>query len=232
MNTRRGMKPRTLRRACAVIALVAMPLVVPLSAHRVDEYLQAAQVSIGPEQVRLNLYLTPGTAVLAAVVAAIDQSGDRHVSDDEARAYAAGVLGQLSMALDGVSIPLELLAFDYPDADALAAGRGSILVSAAGRMPRPAVGEHLLVLHNGFRTPESVYLANAMVSRDPTLTILGQERDADQTRLTIRYRLERSVPVWLSVPFVMAGVVVVSGMVLALWFRRTLTPAAGRQETL
>lgn len=225
--------PRIFRRVCGLIALLAMPFVVPVSAHRVDEYLQAAQVSIGPEQVGLDLYLTPGTAVLPAVVAAIDQSGDRHVSDDEARAYAAIVLRQLSMALDGVAIPLELRAFDYPDADALAAGRGSILVRAAGQMPRPAVGEHLLVLHNRFRTPESVYLANAMVSRDPALTIIGQERDADQTRLTIRYRLERSVPVWLSVPFVMAVVVGVSVMVLALLlFRRTLTPAAGRHEAL
>jgi hypothetical protein len=222
---------RTLRRVCGLTALLAMPLVVPVSAHRVDEYLQAAQVSIGPEQVALDLYLTPGTAVVPAVVADIDQSGDRHVSDDEARAYAAVVLGQLSMALDGVAIRLELRGVQYPDADALAAGRGSILVRAAGQMPRPAVGEHLLVVHNRFRTPESVYLANAMMSRDPALTILGQERDADQTRLTIRYRLERGAPVWLGVPFVVAVAVGIAGTALAaIWFRRTIAPAVRRQE--
>ena len=94
-----------------------------------------------------------------------------------------------------------------------------------------AEGEHLLVLHNGFWTPESVYLANAMLPRDSAVAILGQERDGPQTRLAIRYRFDGVVPSWLGTP---RGVWLTLGAVsialVGLWYRRTVTTTVRRRE--
>lgn len=207
---------------CGVIVLLALPFGPSVSAHRVDEYLQVAQVSIAAERVELGLYLTPGIAVVPTVLAAIDQSGDGQVSPDEVRAYAAAVVGQMSVELDGAAIPLALEDVDYPDGELLATGRGAIHVRAAAQVERPAVGEHGLVFRNGLQAPQSLYQANAMLPDDSTVRILGQERDADQTRLTIRYRITPGAPAWPGAPFAIWTAGGIAGVALVgLWFRRT-----------
>src|SRR4051812_45984017 len=48
-----------------------------LSAHRLDEYLQAARLGIGTERVELELDLTPGSSVANVIIAGIDRNRDR-----------------------------------------------------------------------------------------------------------------------------------------------------------
>ena len=42
------------------------------SAHRRDEYLQAARIAVDPDRVRIELDLTPGIEVADGVIAGID----------------------------------------------------------------------------------------------------------------------------------------------------------------
>jgi hypothetical protein len=46
-----------------LLAAIVLAAGAGLSAHRHDEYLQAARIAIDPDGVRLELSLTPGIAV-------------------------------------------------------------------------------------------------------------------------------------------------------------------------
>ena len=53
---------------------------VALSAHRTDEYLQAARLAIDPARVQIELDLTPGIAMAETILADIDRDRDGSLS--------------------------------------------------------------------------------------------------------------------------------------------------------
>src|SRR6476619_7436329 len=72
-------------------AAVFAALSAPMSAHRRDEYLQAARIALAPDYARIDLDLTPGIAVAETVLADIDRDRSGTISADEARDYAGRV---------------------------------------------------------------------------------------------------------------------------------------------
>src|SRR5690348_9557215 len=75
----------------ACTAIVIAVAVATVSAHRRDEYLQAARLDIASDRIEVQLDLTPGIALADRVVWEIDGDHDGVVSDAEARAYANAV---------------------------------------------------------------------------------------------------------------------------------------------
>src|SRR5579859_3013567 len=96
---------RNSRRAAFALGLVALAG-VSLSAHRRDEYLQAARIAIEPDQVRIELDLTPGIAVADSILADIDRDRDGSISPSEERAYVERVVDSLSLEIDGRPVAL------------------------------------------------------------------------------------------------------------------------------
>src|SRR4029077_12878461 len=86
-------------------AIVALTMAIAggagVSAHRADEYLQAARLAIAPGRVQLELDMTPGIALAEASLADIDRDRDGSLSVEEQRAYARLVLGALDLEIDG-----------------------------------------------------------------------------------------------------------------------------------
>ena len=64
---------------------LAMP--AESAAHRLDEYLQAARVSLARDRIALEVDLTPGANIAPAIVALLDRDGDGTISPIEAEAY-------------------------------------------------------------------------------------------------------------------------------------------------
>ncbi len=62
--------------ALALALTAAVAISTAASAHRRDEYLQAARLAVEPGRVELELDLTPGIAVSAATIADIDRDRD------------------------------------------------------------------------------------------------------------------------------------------------------------
>ena len=58
-------------------------------AHRLDEYLQATFLSVEKDQLRVDVFLTPGHAVLTAILGAIDTDGDDLIQSCRKRALAS-----------------------------------------------------------------------------------------------------------------------------------------------
>ena len=172
-----------------------------LSAHRTDEYLQAARLAIDPGRVQLELDLTPGIALAGTILADIDRNGDGSLSAEEQRAYGSLVLSALTLEVDGMPVRAQLAATSFPDADAMRRGEGTIRIQSAGTLPPLPVGPHQLLFRNRHHPDRSVYLANALVPASEDVTVMAQRRDRDQTELTIDYRLRaapaRPAAAWL-----------------------------------
>src|SRR5579863_9317214 len=103
----------------------------PALAHRLDEYLQGAIISVGKDRVDAELILTPVVAVFPVVVAEIDVDGDGIISDIEQHAYSRRILRDLSLKLDGQILTPRLLSMRFPAIEEMKAGRGEILIEFA-----------------------------------------------------------------------------------------------------
>jgi hypothetical protein len=188
----------------ALVLVLALAATAGVSAHRRDEYLQAARLTVEPARVAFELDMTPGISVAETIIAAIDRDRDDRFSAGEKRAYVDEVASALRMHLDGQRLPFEVTASSFADPGALRRGEGTIRLEASGALPRLAAGSHRLVFLNGYRRDVSVYLANALVPMSQRVAIAGQARDADQRELTIDYDLADAADV---PPFWMLGLV-------------------------
>jgi hypothetical protein len=184
---------RVIRAAFALILIAGLAGSADVSAHRRDEYLQAARVAIDPSRVQLELDLTPGIALAEAIIADVDVNRDGALSADEQRAYGNLVLSALDFDVDGRRLPLEMNTSSFPGIEALRAGEGAIRLHAAAALPPLASGAHQLLFRNRHHPDRSVYLANALVPENNRVAITAQRRDGSQSELTIEYEL-RDVP--------------------------------------
>jgi hypothetical protein len=195
--------------------LVALTLglaaAVEVSAHRRDEYLQAARIAIDADRVQVELDLTPGIALADAVIDDIDRSRDGVLSAAEQQTYTALALGALALEIDGAPLRLQPGAATYPDVDAVRRGEGTIRLQSAAVLPRQAAGLHQLTFRNRHHRERSVYLANALVPASPDITISAQRRDADQTELVIDYAVRGPLHNSAS-PWLLAGLAIVGAL--------------------
>jgi hypothetical protein len=159
------------------------------SAHRRDEYLQAARLAIDPHRVELALDLTAGIAVADVVLSEIDLDKNGLISVAEARAYADRVLSAIALDVDGIPLRVELVESTFPTFDSVRQGEGTTRIQAAALMPRLADGLHHLRYRNAYRSDIGVYLANALVPASDRVIVAAQRRDINQRDLIIDYTL-------------------------------------------
>ena len=189
------------------------------SAHRRDEYLQAARIAIDPDRVRVEVDLTAGIAVADAVLAGIDADRDGAISAGEAQAYASVVRQSVRIDVDETPLVVALASSELPDVAALRGGEGPIRVVLLASMPPLGPGRHQIRYRNAHRADIGVYLANALVPASDRVAINGQQRDAAQRELIVDYELRPSRPGSGALPF--AASLGVAVLVLgALWWRR------------
>ena len=169
----------------AAVAVLAIP--GESRAHRLDEYLQAARVSLARDAVVVEVDLTPGASIAPAIVTLLDRDRDRAISPGEAGAYGQAVLADLAMDLDGQTIPLTLSRVEMPSLAEMHDGLGTIRLRASGSV-QAAAGRHRLRVRNTHQPVASVYLANALVPEDRAIAVVAQARDPRQQELRVEYR--------------------------------------------
>jgi hypothetical protein len=173
---------------------------VSLSAHRRDEYLQAARLALEPARVTIQLDLTAGIAVADAVLAAIDRDRSGTISPEESRAYAGFVLESISLEADGEPLHLEVTDRRFPVTDAVRRGEGPIRLELSAEMPPLPAGPHSLRYRNAHRPDIGVYLANVLVPASQRIAISAQRRDVDQRELRVDFVLRADssakLPAW------------------------------------
>lgn len=194
----------------AAAALVVTSTIVAagtVSAHRLDECLQAARIAVEPERIELEMSLTPGIEMADQIVGEIDSDGDRTFSTGEQRAFASRVLASLDLAHDGRPVNLVGTATTFPDIDAIRRGEGTIHLRSIAALPAQVDGQHQVSFRNGYRPDTSVYLANALVPENSRVAVTAQRRDMTQRNLTIDYVMRGSQPASISM-WLLSGIVV------------------------
>jgi hypothetical protein len=197
--------PRACNRAAVAAAAAVIAVTTAVSAHRQDEYLQAARLAIDPGGVEIELAMTPGIAVAESVIAEIDRDHDGSLSPGEREAYVALVLEAIDLEVDGRRVPLGVVGSRFPELDAMRHGEGTIVMRSAGAtLSQP--GAHHALFRNRHRPEISVYLANALIPTSERLSIDGQRRDPDQRELRVDYvvraNASRASIVWLLIVLV------------------------------
>jgi hypothetical protein len=191
-------------------ALVLIAAIVadstPLSAHRLDECLQAARIAIEPDRVELDLSLTPGVDVIDSIAGEIDRNGDGLLATAEQAAFASRVLGAVTLVHDDHPLKLTLRTTTFPDVNALRGGEGTIRIRAVASVSALAGASHRLSFRNGFRPDVSVYLANALVPESNRVAVIAQHHAGDQRDLTIDYVVSEVATITQSV-WLLSGVV-------------------------
>src|SRR5688572_28663145 len=148
------------------LAAFLLATVTPADAHRLDEYLQATFVAVEKDRARLDMYLTPGANVLPSVLADIDADADGIISEPEQRTYAARVLTDLSITLNGAQLSPRLVAVEFPALAQMKEGLGELHLEFTVELPRSGTNRSLRLASRHHRRI-AVYQINSLVSRDP-----------------------------------------------------------------
>jgi hypothetical protein len=163
------------------ILLVLLALPVVSQAHRLDEYLQAAILSVDRSHVEVNLRLAPGVAIALPIIAEIDRDHDGSISETEASAYVQSVLRDISLQLDGRRLSMRAVASSFSTPEELEAGLGQIhMTFIANFAPAPGP-DRILVFENRHHSAVSAYLVNVLVPADQAISIERQSRNPSQS---------------------------------------------------
>lgn len=174
-------------RLTALVALFA--LAVPALAHRLDEYLQATRIAVARDRIELHLDLTPGVAIFPKLLPLIDPDGNGRISRRERDAYAQQVLREIHLEVDHRPVSLGLKSVSFPPRADMEGGEGVIQLTAVARFPKLKAGSHEIQFRNDHLPAISVFLVNALVPKEKSVSITRQERD----ELQRDYRLELEI---------------------------------------
>jgi len=183
----------------ALLGVTLLLAVMPVSAHRLDEYLQGSIVSIEKDRALVQMTLTPGVAILPYLLPYIDadQSGD--VSRNEQRNYAERVVNDLSFQVDGRKVGARLASMCFPSMSEITAGRGEVQLELVIDLPRGG-RERNIRLENHHLNQISAYQVNALVPQDRALRITSQDLNYTQSVYQLNYSDASASPdPWFSV---------------------------------
>ena len=158
----------------------------PVLAHRLDEYLQGVMISVERERVQARITLTPGVAVLPAVLAEIDTDADGIIAETEQRAYAGRVLRDVSLTIDGHPLTPQLLSMQFPPIEEMKEGRGEIQIEFGAGLP-PGGPNRSLIFKNNHQSRIAAYQVNSLLPNDPNIRIVAQNRNYSQSFYQVDY---------------------------------------------
>jgi hypothetical protein len=168
------------------VGLILLCIGARASAHRLDEYLQAATISVSKDRIQAQLRLTPGVAVFPVVFAAIDTNADGVLSETEQRTYAGRVIRDLSITIDGVHLKPRLVSMRFPGLGELKEGLGEIQLELKADLP-PGGVDRRLIFEDHHESRISAYLVNVLVPLDPNIRIKDQNRNYQQSFYQLDY---------------------------------------------
>lgn len=159
------------------------------SAHPLDQYLQISYITVGEHTVEVEIDLTPGVLLAPEVLAAIDGDGDSSISTAEAQSYAAKIVEDLELSVDGARLEPSLASVDMPAYLNIQAGYGLIKVFASAELPGSAAGTYSLTYANGFAPTGSTYQVNSFVADGASVQLGTQDRSDTQQSMVMDFTL-------------------------------------------
>jgi hypothetical protein len=166
---------------------ILLCLDMPGFAHRLDEYLEAAMISIERDRVQISMRLVPGVAVLPVVLASIDTNRDGQISESEGQAYAQRIVRDLSLSVNGLALHPKIESVKFPSYGEMKEGLGEIHLELTAVLPADGGSERKLVLRNQHQSQVAAYLVNCLVPRDQEIHVISQNRNQNQSFYELDY---------------------------------------------
>lgn len=173
-------------KALAAAAAMYLLLGAPVSAHRLDEYLQAAIISVEKDHVQISLRLAPGVAVSRLVISSIDTNGNGSISGSEEQSYAERVIRDVSLSVDGHILTPHLISVNYPQIEEMKEGLGEIKMELTADLPSGGAMRKL-IFENHHQSAISAYMVNCLVPGDKHIHITAQNRNENQSVYQLSY---------------------------------------------
>ncbi|MEI7582101.1 MAG: hypothetical protein WCJ44_05470 [Runella sp.] len=206
-------------RSILLVGVLCWFLPESILAHRLDELLQSSYIMIAPDQISIEIILTPGATIASGVFQAIDNDHDGKLSVDEKRIYAKKVLNNTYLKIDGKEQKLVLFDVSCSPLQDLKEGVGKIRLLVSAEI-NDDLSKHQLYYMNTFEPMMSVYTINALMPNSKEIKILKQEREQNQFEIYIDYQQLVNHPfrykVWL-----FSGVFIILSFLLFLTFKRS-----------
>lgn len=177
-----------MKRVLLIIGL-ALAAGTPAGAHRLDEYLQGTLVSVERRRVDVQLTLTPGMAVFPFLMGEMDANADGVLSAIEKKAYAGRVVSDISLGIDGQRLTPHVVSVEFPSAEEMKGGRGEIRIEFDAELP-PGSFHRRFTLDNRHESRIAAYQVNCLISRDPLLQIVRQNRSYTQSHYELEFTQE------------------------------------------
>ncbi len=179
-------------------------------AHSADMLVQAAYITLSPEQVSIELDLTAGELVAKDFLGKLEVGQDQNIS---IQALAKTVLEKMQLTVNNQPVPLRLESEQIPEMTQIKLGGGQIQLVFVGTIKSSS--QNQFVFKNNYAPVKSGYLANVFV-QSSEVKIASQQRDQTQQTFEVNYEvaesaLPRVFPWWL-------GLIAVFGV--GLWFSR------------
>lgn len=156
-------------------------------AHRLDEYLQAALLSVDRDHVQVNLRLNRGVAVFGQVLGAIDTNGDEFIFSSEQRVYIKSIMDELSLKAYRWALVLRALSPNFPSLDEMKLVKGKIHFQLIPDLPPGGGRRHELGFENHHQSGISVYLVNSLVPIDENTEMAAQGPNETQSVHPLQY---------------------------------------------
>jgi hydrogenase/urease accessory protein HupE len=176
------------------ILLMLLLLSPAAFAHRLNEYLEATTISLSRGKVFVELRLTPGVDVSAAILKSVDPDNDGHISQAEQLAYLARLKHDFSLTLDGHTTPLNPVSFTFATVADIKKGVGDIVIEYEAQIDQ-ATATHQLQLKNVHYSAIGVYLVNCLMPGDAGITIDSQNRNYNQSFYQLNFRFSSGLKV-------------------------------------
>jgi hypothetical protein len=170
----------------AIAAAIALSLRTPASAHRLDEYLQATMLSVEKDRIQASMRLVPGVAAFPAVLASIDTNRDGILSAAEQQDYAARLLRDLSLSVNGHVLAPRLLSVEFPAVEDMKEGLGEIKIDFAAQLTESG-SKRKVIFENHHQSAISAYLVNCLLPKDHEIQIISQTRNRNQSLYELDY---------------------------------------------
>jgi hypothetical protein len=151
--------------------------------------MEAAQIAVANDGVRVELRFTPGVDVADRVLALIDLDRNGEISQAEGEGYVRRVLQDVALSLDSRQMPLSLIGLEFPTIERIKGGTGTIRIDLKTAAPLNAPGLHQLSFRNDHLPDIAEYGANILVPETPMIQIGEQRRDELQHVLQVEFRI-------------------------------------------
>lgn len=164
-----------------------------VQAHPLDELHQITYVLLSPDHITLRLELYPGLAIAPQFLGELDANHDDTISEAERAAYLEYLLADITLTINGESVPLQITNSIIPSAVEIRAGVAVLGVEFQADVPI-APDSYAAVYHNQHLPDISTYLITTMSTDALQISLTAQMPNPEQTALQFEYVIKAPAP--------------------------------------